>query len=61
MKEKQVQVKKLNFNMGQFCRELSNFGYFNNLQIILKSVKDYKSCKSCTFVIENEMIITTDF
>ena len=47
--------------MGQFCRELSNFGYFNNLQIILKSVKDYKSCKSCTFVIENEMIITTDF
>ena len=30
---------KLNFNGGQSFRDISNFGYFNNLQIMLKRVK----------------------
>ena len=29
---------KINFNGGQFHREISKFSYFNNLQVILKIV-----------------------
>ena len=39
LKFKLLSAIKLNFNGGQFCREMSNFGNFNNLRIILKRVK----------------------
>ena len=59
-KPKMVQFKKFklifapkpNYNGAQFCSEISKFGYFNNLQIILNRVKNY-SYKSWTFIMVN--------
>ena len=41
-----VLTSKLNLNGDQFSREISKFDYLNNLQIILKEVKNFKICKS---------------
>ena len=46
-KFKMLFTLKLNLNVGQFYREISKFGYFNNFQTILKIVE-----KSWIFAIE---------
>ena len=53
LKFKVLFAVRLYLNGGQFCTEISNFGYFDNLQIILKRVKNYKTCKSSTFAMES--------
>ena len=52
---------KYNFNGGQFCREKSKFGFFNNLQIILNRVKKSQNLQLLNIwdgkLIKNEMFI----
>ena len=54
---------KYNFNGGQICKEISKFGYFNSLHIILNRVKKLQNLQKLNIcdgkLITNEMLIKT--